>query len=315
MDKFYDVVVVGELNVDLILNQIDQFPEVGKEVLAGKMNLTLGSSSAIFASNLSTLGVSTTFIGKIGQDSFGDLVIDSLGSRGVNTDNVIREAKFQTGATIVLNFGEDRAMVTHPGAMDHLKLEDVQEQVLKSARHLHLSSVFLQPGLSGQLVALFKKAKDLGLTTSIDPQWDPAERWELDLENLLPNVDVFMPNTGELMALTRATDLQGAIQVLAPYANILVVKDGSAGAYAWAEGALVHQPAFLNKQVVDSIGAGDSFDAGFITKYIQGKSIQECLEFGALSGAINTTRPGGTTAFENLDLVKEIAKSAFNYTF
>ncbi|AHM62263.1 sugar kinase [Flammeovirgaceae bacterium 311] len=315
MDKIHDVVVVGELNVDLILNQIDQFPEVGKEVLAGNMNLTLGSSSAIFASNLSTLGAKTTFIGKIGKDSFGELVISSLKSRGVDTGNILLDDQHQTGATIVLNFGEDRAMVTHPGAMDHLKLEDVQEAVLKSARHLHLSSVFLQAGLTKQLVPLFKKAKELGLTTSIDPQWDPAEHWDIDLEALLPHVDVFMPNTAELMALTKTSTLEHGIESLKGYANILVVKGGRAGAWAWGEGALVHQPAFLNEQVVDSIGAGDSFDAGFISKYIQGKSLQECLEFGALSGAINTTRPGGTTAFENLNLVKTIAESTFNYTF
>ncbi|WP_224994365.1 carbohydrate kinase family protein [Cesiribacter sp. SM1] len=315
MDKIHDVVVIGELNVDLILNQIDQFPEVGKEVLAGNMNLTLGSSSAIFASNLSTLGVRTTFIGKVGNDNFGDLVIASLKSRGVDTGNILLNDDHQTGATIVLNFGEDRAMVTHPGAMEHLRLEDVQETVLTSARHLHLSSVFLQAGLTRQLVPLFQKAKSLGLTTSIDPQWDPAERWDIDLKALLPHVDVFLPNTAELMALTKTSNLEHGIESLKRYANILVVKGGREGAWAWRKGELVHQPAFLNEQVVDSIGAGDSFDAGFISKYIQGKSLQECLEFGALSGAINTTRPGGTTAFENLDLVKSIAESTFNYTF
>lgn len=315
MDKIYDVVVIGELNVDLILNQIDQFPVVGKEVLSRNMNLTLGSSSAIFASNLSTLDIKTSFVGKVGQDNFGDLVITSLSSRGVDTTNIIRDDVHQTGATIVLNFGEDRAMVTYPGAMEHLRLEDVQEQVLQRARHLHMSSVFLQSGLTSNLEALFKKAKDLGLTTSIDPQWDPAEDWAINLEKLLPYVDVFMPNTAELMAFTNSGDLQEGIERLKPYANTLVVKNGSAGAYGWQGERLVHQPAFLNKQVVDSIGAGDSFDAGFISKYIQRKPLQECLEFGALCGAVNTTRSGGTTAFENLDLVKSIAQSSFKYTF
>lgn len=315
MDKLHDVVVVGELNVDLILNQIDQFPQVGKEVLAGKMNLTLGSSSAIFASNLCTLGASTSFIGKIGQDSFGDLVIDSLSTRGVDTRNIIRDETLQTGATIVLNFGEDRAMVTHPGAMEQLTLADVQDHVLKSARHLHMSSIFLQPGLIDQLETLFKNAKKLGLTTSIDPQWDPAERWAVDLEALLSYVDVFMPNAGELMAFTKTSNLQSGIEVLKPYANILVVKDGRAGAYGWQSGELIHQPPFLNEQVVDSIGAGDSFDAGFISMFIQGKTLQECLSYGALSGAVNTTRPGGTTAFATFSLFKSIAETNFNYTF
>ena len=120
IDKNFDVIVIGELNVDLILNQIDSLPEIGKEILASKMDLVLGSSSAIFASNLSSLGAKVSFLGKIGNDSFGDLVINSLKTKGVNTDLVIREDKLKTGATVVLNYGEDRANVTHPGAMEHL---------------------------------------------------------------------------------------------------------------------------------------------------------------------------------------------------
>ena len=313
MGKSYDVVVVGELNIDLILNQIDQFPVVGKEVLAENMTLTLGSSSAIFASNLSTLGVSTTYIGKVGKDSFGSYILDRLASRGVDTSHILQDEALQTGATIVLNFGEDRAMATYPGAMAQLRLEDIQDQVLQGARHLHMSSVFLQSGLVRDLEVLMKRAKSLGLTTSIDPQWDPAERWAVNLNTLLPYVDVFMPNSNELAALTQTTKLQEGIEALKPYANMLVVKDGSAGAYGWNGGELIHQPAYLNTEVVDSIGAGDSFDAGFISRFIQAKSLQECLEFGALSGAINTTCPGGTTAFESLDLVKSIAQKSFNY--
>jgi sugar/nucleoside kinase (ribokinase family) len=313
MKKEFDVFVVGELNVDLILNQIEKHPEVGKEVLAGQMNLTLGSSSAIFASNLSTLGTSVAFVGKLGHDNFGDHIIASLKSRGVNTEYIIRSVKHTTGATIVLNYGEDRAMVTYQGAMKYLSMPDVPEELFSKCKHLHLSSVFLQPGLSPDLANLFKKAKSCGLTTSIDPQWDPAEKWNIAIKDLLPYVDVFMPNIKELCALTNTQDLKSGLAVLQPYANIVVVKNGSEGAYLWDGRQLLHQPPFLNKEIVDSIGAGDSFDSGFIHKFLEGKSLKECLEFGALTGAINTTRPGGTNAFENLNLVKTIARSTFNY--
>ncbi|HID39003.1 MAG TPA: carbohydrate kinase family protein, partial [Calditrichaeota bacterium] len=123
--KEFDVLVVGELNIDLILNWIDGFPEMGKEKIADQMTLTLGSSSAIFASNLSALGAKVAFLGKIGNDRFGDLVIDSLKDKGVDTGFIIRDSKLATGATIVLNYAEDRAMVTHPGAMNHLTIDDV----------------------------------------------------------------------------------------------------------------------------------------------------------------------------------------------
>lgn len=313
MEKRFDVLVVGELNVDLILNQIGKFPEIGKEVLASNMNLTLGSSSAIFASNLSTLGTRVAFSGKLGHDNFGDHIISSLKSRGVDTDYIVRSVKHTTGATIVLNYGEDRAMVTYQGAMKYLTISDVTDEALRSARHLHLSSVFLQTGLTADLAELFSKAKALGLTTSIDPQWDPEEKWSVDLNALLPHVDVFMPNIKELCALTNKRDLAGGIDAIKSVSKIIVVKNGSEGAYLWDGKQILHQPSFLNKQVVDSIGAGDSFDSGFIHKFLQQKPLRECLEFGALTGAINTTRPGGTNAFENLDLVKTIAKSSFNF--
>jgi sugar/nucleoside kinase (ribokinase family) len=313
VEKPFDVLVVGELNVDLILNGISKYPEIGKEVLASHMNLTLGSSSAIFASNLSTLGTKVAFAGMLGQDNFGDHVVASLEARGVDTQYIIRSVKHRTGATMVLNFGEDRAMVTYPGAMNHFTITDVADEAIHRARHLHLSSVFLLPALMPDITALFKKAKSLGLTTSIDPQWDPAEKWDVPFEELLPYVDVFMPNLTELYALTQAASLQQGIDTLKPSGRIIIVKNGSDGACLWDGRELIQQPPFLNRMVVDSIGAGDSFDAGFIHKYIQQKPLRECLEFGALAGAINTTRSGGTSAFESLSLVQTIARSTFNY--
>lgn len=313
MQKQFDVLVVGELNVDLILNQIEKFPEIGKETLASSMNLTLGSSSAIFASNLSTLGTRVAFAGKLGHDNFGDHILSSLKSRGVDTQFVLRSVKHSTGATIVLNFGEDRAMVTYQGAMKYLTLNDIPAYAMLASRHLHLSSIFLQTGLTGDLINLFRQAKEQGMTTSIDPQWDPAEKWEVDLGRLLPYVDVFMPNLKELCALTATESLDDALAVLKPHCNIVVIKNGSDGASLWDGKNLIHQQAFFNKEVVDSIGAGDSFDSGFIHRFLQKRPLSECLELGALTGAINTTRPGGTNAFESLDLVKTIARSTFNY--
>ena len=144
MAKQFDVIVVGELNVDLILNDIESFPEMGKEKIAGRMNLTLGSSSAIFASNLSSLGAKVAFLGKIGKDSFADLVLSSLEQKRVDTSMIIQDPDLATGATIVLNYGEVRAMVTHPGAMDFLGLDDITDELLERGAHLHFSSCFFR---------------------------------------------------------------------------------------------------------------------------------------------------------------------------
>ena len=163
--KIFDVIVVGELNVDIILNRIDRFPEMGKEILANSLDLTLGSSSAIFASNLSSLGSKVSFIGKIGKDGFALTVLNSLQSKGVDTSNIIQSEILNTGATIVLNFDQDRAMVTYPGAMEDLKLKDINFETIATAGHLHFSSIFLQPGIRNDLSKLFKKARSFGLTT------------------------------------------------------------------------------------------------------------------------------------------------------
>lgn len=311
----HDVLVVGELNVDIILNRIDGFPEMGKEKLARDFVVTLGSSSAIFASNLATLGAKVAFLGKIGKDQFGSLIEDSLKSKGVDTQFLVHADNYQTGATVVLNYEMDRAMVTHPGAMEHLEEKEVRNDILTEARHLHVSSIFLQPALKQDIVALFQRAKAFGLTTSLDPQWDPAEVWDLDLPKLLPHVDVFLPNRKELMNLTGTDSVEKGIDAIRQYANIIAVKDGENGAILSHKGGIVRKPAYLNREVVDCIGAGDSFDAGFISQYINGEPPHKCLEFANLTGAVNTTEAGGTSAFSDLAQVKKIAGERFAYSF
>jgi len=310
-----DVIVIGELNVDIILNEIEGFPVIGKEILANAMSVTLGSSSAIFAGNLSSLGTRVAFIGKVGDDNFAQVVLTTLEKKKVDTSQIIKSTSLSTGATIVLNYDQDRANVTYPGAMNELHLKDIDFDFLSKARHMHFSSCFLQPGIRNDLTALFRGAKEIGLTTSFDAQWDPEEKWDLPLEQLLPFVDVFLPNIQEFKFLTRSNTIEEGIRKLRPYAHYIVIKNGSDGAWAWDGKRIITQPAFLNNRVVDCIGAGDSFNAGFIKDFINNIPIKKCLETGALTGAINTTRAGGTGAFENPDLIREIARERFNYAF
>ncbi|CAN0589682.1 unnamed protein product, partial [Laminaria digitata] len=164
-----------------------------------------------------------------------------------------------------------------------------------------------------RVVTLFKRAKDLGLTTSLDPQWDPSEDWQLDLPSLLPHVDLFMPNHKELMYITDTSSIEAGVEKLKQYAHTIVIKDGEQGAALYGDGQLLRKPAFLNKEAVDCIGAGDSFGAGFIAKYIQGRPLDECLEYANLMGAINTTAAGGTTAFKSLDTIAATAREKFDY--
>lgn len=311
--KKTDVIVVGELNVDIILNGIERLPVIGKEIMASSMSVTLGSSSAIFASNLSSLGPRVAFIGKVGKDNFAEVVLSSLEGKNVDTSRIIRSESLSTGATIVLVYDQDRANITYPGAMNDLRLEDIDFDFIASARHMHFASCFLQPGIRNDLGALFAKAKKLGLTTSLDAQWDPEEKWDLPLEELLPHVDLFLPNMQEFKYLSRSSTVEEGINKLKHFANYIIIKNGSEGALGWDGKEIIFQPAFKNENVIDCVGAGDSFDAGFIKDFIQNLPLKKCLETGALTGAVNTTRAGGTGAFENLETARKIALERFNY--
>ncbi|MDX9881392.1 MAG: carbohydrate kinase family protein [Prolixibacteraceae bacterium] len=314
-NKQFDVLAIGELNVDLIMNQINGFPVIGKEIEAKAMDLTLGSSTAIFAANLSALGSRVGFLGKTGNDLFGELVRKSLSSKGIDISMVTVDPKVPTGATIILNYDQDRAMITFPGAMQYLTIDDINDEILSQANHVHFSSLFLQPGIRPNIDRLFKRAKKLGLTTSLDIQWDPEESWDFDYRLVLPLVDVFLPNEGELLHLAGKNDLYGALEKVGKYANHIAVKRGSKGALLFSfSGEIIEKPAYQNNKVVDAIGAGDSFNAGFLFKFVQGAPLDECLNFGNLTGALNTTAAGGTGAFLSKKHIMNTLKEKFDIT-
>lgn len=308
----FDVIVVGELNVDLILNDINGFPELHKEKLASQLTLTLGSSAAIFASNLSSLNTSVSFIGKIGKDYFGEMVLDSLKDKNVNTDFIVIDKALTTGVTVALNYVQERAGITHQGAMTELGIDDITDDQLAQARHLHFSSYFLQPKIAKDLHVLMKRAKDLGLTTSLDPQWDPHEKWDMNLEKILPHVDVFLPNELELRFLSGSENWKKSVNQLSKIGNSIVVKLGSNGSGFFEDGQIELVEPYQNENIVDAIGAGDSFNAGFIKKFIEGAPLKECARFGNLMGALSTTSSGGTGAFTDWKALSETAEKKFN---
>lgn len=311
MNNLYDVLVVGELNVDIILHNLGSFPEVGKEVLAQQMTITLGSSSAIFASNIASLGANVAFLGKIGKDKFGEVVLRELQKKEVDVSMIRIDDQLNTGATVVLVVEEDRANITYPGVMNNLTIADISSDDLKKAKHLHFSSCFLQPGIINDLDKLFRMARKLGLTTSFDMQWDPEEKWDIDIKKILPWVDIFLPNEKELLSLTAKSKITEAIDSIKEFIHVLVIKRGNKGSMLFHQGKLRELPSFLNKNVVDTVGAGDSFNAGFIFKYVNHFNIEECQEFGNLTGAVSTTAAGGVQAFKDYKSVKDTAKNKF----
>ncbi len=291
------LLVVGELNVDLILNDIQGFPEIGSEITADKMDFTLGSSSAIMASNVAAMGTDTSFCGKIGEDRFGEFVLGELQKKNVDHRFITTSQTHKTGITVVMNYDQDRANVTYCGAMEALTINDIPWDGINEFDHFHLSNFFLQKGIEKDIINIFRRAKEAGLTTSLDLQVDPLNQWDFDYKGTLPFVDIFLPNRSELLGLTKERDLEAAIAHIKPYINILALKMGEEGSMLVSGEKKYHAPAYLNKDFKDAIGAGDSFNAGFIHEYLKGSGWEACLKNANLMGSLNTTFAGGTGAF------------------
>ena len=297
-EKQFDVSVVGELNLDLVLYGLPGTFELDREHLASDLRLTLGSSSAIFAHNFALLGNRVAFSGAIGSDPLGELCLERLAESGVDVSHVRHVEGKQTGLTVILPQPRKRFILTYPGVMAELRFEDLDLEYVFSARHFHISSYFLQRALRPRVPELFRLAKLSGLTTSLDTNDDPDNLWEEELATLLQFVDVLLPNEYEARRLAKTDDPVSAVEVLSKLVPIVVMKRGERGVLGRQSGELFEAPA-PKTQMVDSIGAGDSFDAGFLHEYIRGTQIDDCVRFGNLTGALSTTRQGGTEAFRD----------------
>jgi sugar/nucleoside kinase (ribokinase family) len=297
MPKF-DVSVVGELNLDLIFYGLPDKLELEREHLAKELTITLGSSSAIFTHNLALLGNRVGFSSAIGGDPLGEIALENLARSGADVSGVRRFAGKLTGLTAILPTGSRRYILTYPGTMFDMRFEDVELPYVLDARHLHLSSYYLHRAFRSEIPELFRAAKRAGLTTSLDTNDDPEDLWEDDLLRVLEHVDVLLPNEREACKITRSDDLRRAADVLAAKVPLLVIKRGKQGAIARKGSERFTVEAFP-VSTVDSVGAGDSFDAGFVHQYVRGAGVEECLRFASLAGALSTTCAGGTEAFRN----------------
>lgn len=309
-----EVCVVGELNLDLILYGIPKDLTADRELLASGLAFTLGSSSAIFAHNLSVLGMQVGFISKIGGDPLGKMAVERLTTAGVDTTRVKRATgKTSTGLTVVLPHTQHRYILTYPGTMFEMQYSDIDMDYVRRARHLHLSSFFLHRALRPRILDLFRQAKELGLTTSLDTNDDPENKWGQDLREVLKYVDVFFPNDREAKKIAGTTDLSQAINLLAGLAKVVVVKRGSGSAICrMGDEQWSLAPPGVN--LVDDVGAGDTFNAGFIYLYLRQAKLEDCLAFANIAAAYSVTKEGGTEAFRDRSGLFSFMRQQWNTT-
>jgi sugar/nucleoside kinase (ribokinase family) len=295
-----DLLVLGDANPDLILRG-DVEPRFGQaERVVGSASLVLGGSGAITASAGARLGLSVAFVGVVGDDVFGRFVRDALLERGVDVAGVAVDRSRATGVSVILDRADDRAILTATGTIDGLTRELIDEEVLRSARHVHVSSYYLQDALRPDLARLFEAAHDAGATVSVDPNWDPAESWDGGLLAVLSAIDMFFPNSAEARAITGIDDVDVAAEVLGERGAIVAVKFGQGGGLAIDGDDLVRSEA-IPADVVDTTGAGDTFDAGFIAGRLHGWPLGRCLQLAVACGSLSTRASGGTAAQPTLE--------------
>jgi sugar/nucleoside kinase (ribokinase family) len=293
------VAVIGELNVDLIASGLTSAPILGREVLAQDFETVLGSASAIFACGAARLGHPVSFFSRVGADDYGRFCLDALHRAGISTGNVAKVATSKTGVTISLSTRNDRALVTALGAISELRYKDLDLQALQGHNHLHMTSFFLQTALRAAFPRILRHARKLGLTTSFDPNSDPTSSWGADVWSVVDETTILFINQEEALHLTRKRNVREALEQLAERVPCVVIKLGSRGAIAAADGQIVSAPPF-KVSPLDTTGAGDSFASGFVHAFLSGRDLRGCLVEGNACGALSTLQVGGTAGQPDL---------------
>ena len=297
----YDVLAIGELNCDLIMTGLQTLPQLGHEIMGDSFKQVLGSSTAICAAGLSALDLKVGFHGLIGDDDGGRFARAALSDTGVDTTHCIVTNEVATGVTIALNTQNDRALVTYLGAIETFCFEQIDLSLLKQTRHIHVGSFFLQHSLRPGVAKLFALARAAGVTTSLDAGWDESGEWDGGLAEVLKHTTIFFPNETEALHITKAENPTEAAKRLP--AEIAVVKCGADGAVAYSGGRLYSGKPF-KVTPIDTTGAGDSFNAGFLYGYLSGMAIEDCLTYGNACGAFSVTKIGGASSCARLSDVK-----------
>lgn len=293
MDEL-DLLVLGDVNPDVVVSAPDLQVRFGQqEQLVDRADLVVGGSATITAVGAGRLGLHVGLCGVVGDDDFGWFMTNRLTEAGLDQRHVRRDPATPTGVSVVLDRGTDRAILTAPGTIAALTPDDLTALPDRPARHVHVASFSLMSAeYRAALPAALRRFRAAGVTTSLDPNWDPSGRWEL--ADVLAEVDVLLPNRNELLALTGATAVADALGDARLLSCDVVVKLGAAGATARVGGALLSVAAAPAAELGDSVGAGDSFDAGYLAGVLSGVGAERALRLAVSAGTLSTRGVGGT---------------------
>ncbi|MBQ8159776.1 MAG: carbohydrate kinase family protein [Clostridia bacterium] len=302
----WDIYTMGDLNVDLIVPGVTRLPPPGTEQMIDGMETHVGGGAALFSMGCATLGMQVAFQGIVGNDLYGTYLLGKMEKAGVDLSCLRRTDERNTGISISFTDEKDRCFVTDWGTNHLVSIRELQMDQAKKARHLHLT------GYHGKdhdaWLDVLTRAHGAGLSVSLDTGWDPEERWSDGLFELLPMTDILLMNETECLHYTGAKTAEDGAAILSGVAGMAVIKLGKRGAMVCKKGQILHAPGFPMR-AVDTTGAGDSFNAGFVSYYLGGHPLQECLRAGNACGGLSVTRRGGHAGFPDRVLLETFLSS------
>jgi len=308
-----EIACIGILCADIIGKTIDELPEKGKLNLVDNISLHIGGCAANVAIGLSKIGIPSSIIGKIGNDSLGGYLLSSMNSLGVNVDGLKTDDQLSTAASMVMISADGERTIVHSlGANKGFCYENIDLSIISPLKILLIAGTFLMPSFDGAgTEKLLKFARDKGVLCCMDTAWDSTGEWMSKIETSLKYLDWFMPSYDEAKELTGRTDPEGIAQVLVNKgAKNVVIKLSNEGCYVQpgsGKGYMV--PSFSKVQAVDSSGAGDSFCAGFIAGLYMGWDIRKCAIFANAVGAHCVMKIGTTTGIVSMEEILEFVEN------
>jgi len=301
--------VIGDLNIDLVLNKLKNLPELGKEIVAENYSIDIGGSGGIFSAVLSGLGIKTYILSKIGNDLPGNLLIDKLKSYGVNTSQLIIEDNKKTGITVSLSYKKDKYQISSLDLVNSLNIDEIVFDNIKDIRHVHFTSYYMMNNLKNDYIKLISDIKKSykNITFSLDTNDDPENRWGDEIYKILNNIDIFLANKKEALRIAKKNNIEDALNKISREVKTVIIKLGSQG-YIAKDGENYYSGDSLNVNFKDSTGAGDNFDVGFVYGYINDMSIEKSLKIANMVGAKSVEYSGGVGNKEKLFRLRELIK-------
>ena len=291
-----EAICLGILVVDVLARPVDHWPQRGQLVLVDEVELRLGGHPANAGRDLARLGMDVAVMGCVGQDGFGDLVLEELRNEGIDTRGIWRTPAANTSTTLVMiDTSGERSFLYYCGANAQIQVEQVDMDSVKSGRLFYLGGALVMPGFDGPPQAqLMAEAQAAGLTTCMDVVWDATGRWMELLAPVLPYTDIFTPGFAEGQQITGLREPGEVAQALLDAGvKIVALTMGPEGCYVRTADTELRIPAY-QVETVDGTGAGDAFTAGFIYGYLHEWDLERTTKFANALGGLATIAVGAT---------------------